>query len=64
MPASIEDQNPDGESFSALVEQSVARAGLKLTPEQMRALAEKLYAMLRDDVRTTRARRQEPLARR
>ncbi len=64
MPVSSVNQNPDGDSFDSLVQQSVAQAGLKLTPEQMRALAEKLYAMLRDDVRMTRARRQEPLPRR
>ncbi len=64
MPVSRVDQNPDGDSFDSLVQQSVEQAGLKLTPEQMRVLAEKLYAMLRDDVRTTRARRQEPLPRR
>ncbi len=46
----------------------VRRSGVEdvqhLTAEQMQQLAEKLYALLREDVRATRARRQEAPPRR
>ncbi len=61
MPASNIDE---GGSVSASQSNNIAQSIAKLTPEQMRQLAALLYAMLRDDLRTARARNQDGLLRR
>jgi hypothetical protein len=64
MPRENQGESEDEEALVAQVRASGVPGTLELTPEQMRQLAEKLYAMLRDDARAMRARRQEPHVRR
>ena len=61
---SVPQSNPDESARVADVRRTGEQAIATLTPEQMRRLAELLYAMLRDDARRARARSQdEPLRR-